>query len=91
MLGVLGAATAYTVLRWIGKRAHPLISVNYFASTTFVVCLILQIALPEVGFLLPTDLKDWSYLIFLGVCGFIMVCTMTILETLRWRDMNNRH
>ncbi|KAK4904590.1 hypothetical protein LTR66_017887, partial [Elasticomyces elasticus] len=32
LLGVLGAACAYTTIRWIGKRAHPLISVNYFAA-----------------------------------------------------------
>jgi drug/metabolite transporter (DMT)-like permease len=73
LVGVLGAATAYTVLRWIGKRAHPLISVNYFATTTFGVCLILQWLLPEVGFLLPSDARDWGWLVFLGVCGFVMV------------------
>jgi drug/metabolite transporter (DMT)-like permease len=73
LIGVLGAATAYTVLRWIGKRAHPLISVNYFATTTFLVCLVLQFALPEVGFLFPASLQDWGWLIFLGVCGFVMV------------------
>jgi drug/metabolite transporter (DMT)-like permease len=32
MLGVLGAACAFTTIRWIGKRAHPLLSVNYFAA-----------------------------------------------------------
>src|SRR5699024_10847149 len=30
LLGVLGAAGAFTTLRSIGKRAHPLISVNFF-------------------------------------------------------------
>ncbi len=28
--------------------------------------------LPSVDFLLPADLKEWSYLIFLGICGFAM-------------------
>jgi drug/metabolite transporter (DMT)-like permease len=32
LIGVLGAAGAFTTIRWIGKRAHPLISVNYFAT-----------------------------------------------------------
>ncbi|KAK5688792.1 hypothetical protein LTS10_000770 [Elasticomyces elasticus] len=32
LLGVMGAVTAFTTIRWIGKRAHPLISVNYFAA-----------------------------------------------------------
>lgn len=73
LVGVLGAATAYTTLRWIGKRAHPLISVNYFSGWSTIVSIVAQLAVPGVGFLLPTDAKDWGYLIFLGSCGFIMV------------------
>ncbi len=73
LLGVLGSATVYTVIRWIGKRAHPLISVNYFAGWCFLVSIVMQSTLPDVGFLLPADMKDWSYLIFLGTCGFVMV------------------
>ena len=33
----------------------------------------MQFALPGVGFFLPNNIKDWAYLIFLGVCGFTMV------------------
>lgn len=73
MLGVLGAAGAYTTLRWIGKRAHPLISVNYFATWCTLVSIVMMISLPGVGFLLPSAFKDWCYLIFLGICGFVMV------------------
>jgi drug/metabolite transporter (DMT)-like permease len=73
MLGVLGAAGAYTTIRWIGKRAHPLISVNYFATWCTIVSIVAMLCMPGVGFLLPTSLKDWCYLIFLGVCGFVMV------------------
>lgn len=73
MLGVLGAAGAYTTMRWIGKRAHPLISVNYFATWCMVVSVVAIFALPGVDFLLPSSLLDWCYLIFLGVCGFVMV------------------
>ncbi|KAF1814521.1 hypothetical protein P152DRAFT_393334 [Eremomyces bilateralis CBS 781.70] len=72
LLGVLGAACAYTTIRWIGKRAHPLISVNYFATWCTFVSIVMMMALPDVGFLLPSSLRDWSYLIFLGTCGFIM-------------------
>ncbi|TVY51016.1 putative membrane protein [Lachnellula cervina] len=32
MVGVLGSAAVFTIIRWIGPRAHPLISVNYFAA-----------------------------------------------------------
>lgn len=73
LLGVLGAAGAYTTIRWIGKRAHPLISVNYFATWCTIVSIIMMLTLPDVGFLLPRSLTDWCYLIFLGVCGFVMV------------------
>ena len=73
LIGVLGAATAYTTIRWIGKRAHPLISVNYFAVWCTLVSVVMMFILPDVGFVLPADLKEWSYLIFLGTCGFIMV------------------
>jgi drug/metabolite transporter (DMT)-like permease len=73
MLGVCGTVVAFTTIRWIGKRAHPLISVNYFAAWCTIVSFVMQFILPGVGFLLPADLKEWSYLIFLGICGFVMV------------------
>jgi len=73
LLGVLGSATAFTTIRWIGKRAHPLISVNYFAAWCTLVSIVMQLALPGVGFVLPAALKEWGYLFFLGTCGFIMV------------------
>ncbi|KAF1835091.1 hypothetical protein BDW02DRAFT_597608 [Decorospora gaudefroyi] len=72
MVGVLGAAGAYTTIRWIGKRAHPLISVNYFATWCTIVSTVAMFTIPGVGFLLPKYSKDWCYLIFLGVCGFVM-------------------
>ncbi|KZM20674.1 uncharacterized protein EKO05_0007212 [Ascochyta rabiei] len=72
LLGVLGAAGAYTTIRWIGKRAHPLISVNYFATWCTVVSIVMMLVLPGVGFLLPRSSRDWCYLIFLGICGFVM-------------------
>ncbi|KAF3034246.1 hypothetical protein E8E12_005169 [Didymella heteroderae] len=72
LLGVLGAAGAYTTIRWIGKRAHPLISVNYFATWCTIVSIVMMLLLPGVGFLLPRSLKDWCYLTFLGLCGFVM-------------------
>lgn len=32
LVGVVGSVCAMTTIRWIGKRAHPLVSVNYFAA-----------------------------------------------------------
>ncbi|KAH9876054.1 hypothetical protein J1614_003933, partial [Plenodomus biglobosus] len=72
MLGVVGAAGAYTTIRWIGKRAHPLISVNYFAMWCTIVSSVAMLTVPGVGFLLPRYFKDWCYLVFLGICGFVM-------------------
>jgi len=63
---------AFTAMRWIGKRAHPLLSVNYFSAWCTLVSAVSMAVLPSVDFLLPADLKEWSYLIFLGICGFAM-------------------
>ncbi|KAL8720244.1 MAG: hypothetical protein Q9225_002876 [Loekoesia sp. 1 TL-2023] len=77
LFGVLGAACAYTTIRWIGQRAHPLISVNYFAAWTTFVATVVLLFVPEMHFKLPSGLKQWSYLIFLGVCGFVMQLLLT--------------
>ncbi|KAF2155559.1 hypothetical protein K461DRAFT_221085 [Myriangium duriaei CBS 260.36] len=72
MIGVCGTVAAFTTIRWIGQRAHPLISVNYFAVWCTLVSFVMQLAIPSIGFVFPADLKDWGLLIFLGTCGFIM-------------------
>ena len=77
LIGVLGAASAYTTIRWIGKRAHPLISVNYFAAWTDIVSTVALLAVPGVDFQLPANLRQWIYLVFLGVCGFVMQFLLT--------------
>ena len=77
LLGVLGGACAYTTIRWIGKRAHPLISVNYFAAGSDIVSTVALLAIPGIDFQLPANLKQWIYLVFLGVCGFIMQFLLT--------------
>jgi drug/metabolite transporter (DMT)-like permease len=79
LVGVIGSAGAFTTIRWIGKRAHPLLSVNYFATWCTIVSIVMMITLPDVGFLLPRSLKDWCYLTFLGVCGFVMVSSRIFL------------
>lgn len=84
LLGVLGGACAISSLRCIGKRVHPLISVNYFSmwcvilsTTVLTLAPILNIAQPELHFALPASLKQWAFLIFLGSCGFIMQVLFT--------------
>ncbi|TVY45009.1 putative membrane protein [Lachnellula occidentalis] len=79
MVGVLGSAAVFTIIRWIGPRAHPLISVNYFAVwCTLVSTLSLTLPIPSSpSFALPANLRQWSMLLFLGVCGFIMQFLLT--------------
>ncbi|KAF5018262.1 hypothetical protein F66182_9765 [Fusarium sp. NRRL 66182] len=84
LLGVLGAAGAFTTLRAIGKRAHPLISVNYFgaistiiAGSMLIFAPILDIQQPGLRWVTPTTLKQWVLLLPLGVLGFIMQYLLT--------------
>jgi len=72
LVGVLGAAGAYTTIRWLGKRAHALISVNYFAAMCTFASIIFMLTFPTVGFLIPKRPIEWAYLSFLGSTGFIM-------------------
>ena len=77
LIGVLGAASAYTTIRWIGKRAHPLISVNYFAAWTTIVSGSVLITVPGIDFQMPANARQWVYLISLGICGFVMQYLLT--------------
>ncbi|KAI1381336.1 hypothetical protein F4677DRAFT_122342 [Hypoxylon crocopeplum] len=84
LLGVLGAAGAITTLRWIGKRAHPLISVNYFGAwctivTTTILTLapILDYNQPDLRLELPHSLRQWGLLLVIAACGLIMQVLMT--------------
>ncbi|KAI4231605.1 MAG: hypothetical protein L6R40_007694 [Gallowayella cf. fulva] len=77
LIGVLGAASAYTTIRMIGQRAHPLISVNYFAAWTTLVATAVLLVVPGMDFKLPSGPQQWSYLFFLGICGFVMQIMLT--------------
>lgn len=72
LVGVLGAATAYTTIRWIGARAHPLVSVNYFATGCTIVSLVSLVSVPSVGGIVwPGSLLQWALLTAIGTGGFI--------------------
>lgn len=84
MLGVIGASGAYTLIRWIGKRAHPLVSVTYFSGTSTVVSAIVLAAAPPLGlyqpdlrFDMPRGMRQWVLLVFTGACGFILQFLLT--------------
>lgn len=77
LLGVAGATVAYTAIKWIGHRAHPLISVNYFAVSCTVVSTVALAVLPGMSFELPHSGMQWFLLFFIGVVGFIYQFLMT--------------
>ncbi|KAK6359526.1 hypothetical protein TWF696_000681 [Orbilia brochopaga] len=77
LVGVLGAATAFTTIRWIGKRAHPLISVNYFSAWCAIVSFVALLVVPGIGFRWPRTGVQWGLLAGIGVCGFIMQFLLT--------------
>jgi drug/metabolite transporter (DMT)-like permease len=79
LLGVVGAVCAYTTIRVIGLRAHPLISVNYygFIATTFSGLVLLLPIFPDISFRLPHGYREWGLLIGLGIFGFFLQFLMT--------------
>ncbi|KAK3314736.1 hypothetical protein B0H66DRAFT_563525 [Apodospora peruviana] len=84
LIGVCGAAGAFTFIRWIGKRAHPLISVNYFSvwctivsTTSLLLAPVFNIGQPAIRFGLPSSVHQWFLLLSLGLCGFIMQFMLT--------------
>jgi len=77
LLGVLGGSGAFTTIRAIGQRAHPLISVNYFSTwcllvstVTLTVAPILDIGQPALRFAVPHSLYAWTLLLVICMCGF---------------------
>ncbi|RFU27793.1 hypothetical protein B7463_g8530, partial [Scytalidium lignicola] len=83
LIGVIGSAGAFTSIRLVGTRAHPLISVNYFGVFCLIVSTsVLSLAEPlkladNLHFEWPHNLRQFGLLTFLGVCGFITQFLMT--------------
>ncbi|KAL4914222.1 hypothetical protein BDW62DRAFT_190897 [Aspergillus aurantiobrunneus] len=77
LIGVLGASSAYTSIRMIGRRCHPLVSVTYFSLFTTVLSAIAMIFLPSISLELPGTLLEWTVLIALGMCGFLLQFLLT--------------
>lgn len=77
VIGVLGAAGAYTMIRVIGNRAHALMSVNYFAVLGTVGSAVALLVIPGIGFTMPQDIREWVLLALLGVFGFVLQFLLT--------------
>ncbi|CZR53520.1 related to DUF6 domain protein [Phialocephala subalpina] len=70
IIGVAGAAGAYTMIRVVGNRAHALLSVNYFAALGTVSSAVALLVLPGMSFTMPEGPREWVLLLLLGVLGF---------------------
>ncbi|KAK9451256.1 uncharacterized protein V1518DRAFT_408081 [Limtongia smithiae] len=77
LLGVVGASGAFTAIRCIGNRAHPLMSVNYFAVMCTIVSFVMLTFSPSLSFVWPRTAWQWFLLIFIGVCGFCFQFLLT--------------
>ncbi|KAI5805136.1 hypothetical protein EDC01DRAFT_610118 [Geopyxis carbonaria] len=78
LFGVLGAATAYTMIRWIGNRADTLIPVIYFSGfVTFAttICMIFVPSVPMIKW--PGDAFEWALILSMSFSGFVMQWTLT--------------
>jgi len=78
LIGILGMAAAISLVRLLGKRIHPLISVTYFSTVVTIVSLIGILAIPSVGgFVVPEGALEWVMLVGVGFLGFAMQFLLT--------------
>ncbi|RFN48819.1 hypothetical protein FIE12Z_6874 [Fusarium flagelliforme] len=77
IFGSIAAATAYSTIRVIGKRAHSLVSVNYFAVLATVSSFLIITIHPDLQFEIPKSLAEWAVLLSIGVSGFLFQVLLT--------------
>ncbi|KAK7751457.1 hypothetical protein SLS62_006542 [Diatrype stigma] len=77
VLGTFAAATAYTTIRVIGKRAHSLVSVNYYALVATVGSAAIILVHPDLEFVLPRGALQWTLLTIIGIAGFLLQFLLT--------------
>ncbi|KAG9225505.1 hypothetical protein CCMSSC00406_0003008 [Pleurotus cornucopiae] len=77
LLGVLGATGAYTTLRAIGKRAHPLHAMTSFSAQCVVVSIIGLVA-TQTKLVFPSKIEWLLLLLLIGVFGFIAQVLLTM-------------
>lgn len=77
VLGTFGAAIAYSTIRVIGKRAHSLISVTYFAFLSTVGSALIILVHPDLTFLTPESPGQWGLLAIIGLTGFALQFLLT--------------
>lgn len=73
----VAAAGAYTSIRVIGHRAHPVLSINYYAMIVTFGSALIILAVPSFSFQLPASAREWFLLVSMGVYGFALQFLMT--------------
>lgn len=76
VMGVIGGAGAFTVIRLIGKRAHALHSVIYYSFFSTVNSVFFLLVLPGIKFKMPQGI-EWVMLLLLGLLGFGVLFLLT--------------
>ncbi|KXN91325.1 hypothetical protein AN958_01300 [Leucoagaricus sp. SymC.cos] len=77
LVGVLGSTGAYTSLRAIGKRAHPLHSLVMFSFYSVIVASIGMIV-TKTPFIVPARLEWLGMLVMIGIFGFFAQILLTM-------------
>ncbi|XXH04472.1 hypothetical protein Hte_010888 [Hypoxylon texense] len=77
VIGSFAAAAAYSTIRVIGKRAHSLVSVNYFAVLATVGSCFFILVHPDLHFEIPQNATQWILLVAIGVAGFLLQFLLT--------------
>ncbi|KAF5627608.1 transporter [Fusarium sp. NRRL 25303] len=77
IFGSFAAATAYATIRVIGKRAHSLVSVNYFAVLATVSSFLIIMIHPDLQFEIPKTIAEWCLLLSIGISGFLLQLLLT--------------
>ncbi|KAI1644322.1 uncharacterized protein F4817DRAFT_222694 [Daldinia loculata] len=77
VIGTVGAAAAYSTIRVIGKRAHSLVSVNYFAVLATVGSFVIILIVPGLRFEIPQNVTQWTLLVAIGIAGFLLQFLLT--------------
>jgi drug/metabolite transporter (DMT)-like permease len=77
IIGAFGASIAYATIRVIGKRAHSLISVNYFAVIATAGSAAIILVHPDLHFVFPEYLSQWGLIAIIGLAGFLLQFLLT--------------
>lgn len=77
VLNAFGASLAYASIRVIGKRAHSLISVNYFAAIATVGSALVLLVHPDLHFVMPESAGQWGLIGIIGLTGFLLQFLLT--------------